>query len=155
MIKAILLTLGLAALLSLPAAAPAQDNSTSLAVNEAVLRQSQTIELRQKLINAKTILEHGDLVKAAKLYQDSCSLATGIGSGIDAEAAQAVAGLTRTRLALARDAQSRGDLHEADLQVQQVLRTEKDLKVSNGNAARDFKEQNDQMIASAGRQTPL
>ena len=47
-----------------------------------------------------------------------------------AETLQAVAGLTTTRLALARDAQSRGDLHEADTQVKQILNVERDLKVT-------------------------
>ena len=155
MTKTNLLTLGLAALLSFPSILSAQDNPTSAAVNEAVLRQAKTIELRQKLADAKTVALHGNVVGAAKLYQECCTLVGQVGSGIDSESAQAIAGLTKTRLALARDAQSRGDLHEADVQVQQVLKTEKELKIhSTASAASAFKEQNDQMLAAMKGRMP-
>ena len=155
MTKTTILTLGLAALLSFPSALSAQDSSTSVAVNEAVLRQAKTIELRQKLADAKAVAQHGNLVGAAKLYQECCNLVAQVGSGIDAESAQAIAGLTQTRLALARDAQSRGDLREADVQVQQVLKTEKELKLnSKTSAAFAFKEQNDQMVAAMKGRMP-
>ena len=155
MTKTTILTLGLVALLSVPSVLSAQDNSTSVAVNEAVMRQAKTIELRQKLADAKVVAQRGNLAGAAKLYQESCNLVGQIGSGIDSESAQAVAGLTRTRLALARDAQSRGDLREADVQVRQVLKTEKELKVgSRSGEAQAFKEQNDQMLAAMSGRMP-
>ena len=149
MTKAAILLIGLAALLALPAAAPAQDNSTAIAVNEAVLRQANTIVLRQKLAEARRASLAGDTVTAAKLYQEACELCQQIGSGIDAEAAQAINGLAGNRLALARDAQSRGDLHEAATQVQQVLRMD-----PKNAAALAFKRQNDQMIAAMKGQIP-
>jgi tetratricopeptide (TPR) repeat protein len=143
MTKAAILFLGLAALLALPAIAPAQDSPTATAVNEAVLRQANTIVLRQKLADARHAAQSGETVAAAKLYQESCELAQQIGSGIDAENAQAINGLAATRLALARDAQSHGDLREAATQVQQVL------KVAPQHAeALAFKKQNDQMLAA-------
>ena len=55
------------------------------AVNEAILRQANTIVLRQKLSDAKAVAQRGDIVNAAKLYQESVTLADQIGSGIDPE----------------------------------------------------------------------
>ena len=149
MTKAALLFFGLAALLALPAAVPAQDNTTAIAVNEAVLRQANTIVLRQKLADARRVELGGDTVAAAKLYQESCEMVGQIGSGIDAEAAQAMNGLSRTRLTLAREDQTRGDLRDAATQVQQVL------KVNPKNPeALAFKKQNDDMIAAMKGQIP-
>ena len=96
----------LAALAALPA--PAQDNSTAIAVDEAVLRQANTIVLRQKLAEARSASLAGETASAAKLYQEACELCQQIGSGIDAETAQAINGLAGNRLALARDAQAAG-----------------------------------------------
>src|ERR1035441_194097 len=110
MTKAAFIFLGLAALAMFSAPMSAQDNNpAATAVNEAVMRQAETIVLRQKLSDAKAVAQRGDIVNAAKLYQESVTLAQQIGSGIDAETQQAVAGLASTRLALARDAQSRSD----------------------------------------------
>ena len=149
MTKAALLFFGLAALLALPAAVPAQDNTTAIAVNEAVLRQANTIVLRQKLADARRVELGGDTVAAAKLYQESCEMVGQIGSGIDAEAAQAMNGLSRTRLTLAREDQARGDLRDAATQVQQVL------KVNPKNPeALAFKKQNDEMITAMKGQIP-
>ena len=148
MTKAAIFSLGLAALMLAPAAALAQD-ATAAAVNEAVLRQANTIVLRQKLAEARGVLQRGDITGAAKLYQESVTLVQQIGSGIDAERAQAIGGLTSTRLALARDAQSRGDLHEAEAQVQQVLKADPKSK-----AALSFKRQNDQMLAAMKTRMP-
>ena len=124
MTKAALLFFGLAALVALPVAAPAQDDPTAIAVNEAVLRQANTIVLRQKLVEARRVAQLGETAAAAKLYQESCELAQQIGSGIDAESAQAVNGLATARLTLARDAQAHGDLRDANTQVQQVLKVD-------------------------------
>ena len=149
MTKAAFISLGLAALVVFPATVPAQDNPANFAVNEAVMRQANTIVLRQKLSDARAVAQRGDIVNAAKLYQESVTLAQQIGSGIDVETQQAVAGLTSTRLALARDAQSRNDLHEADAQVLQVLKADP----KNG-AAIAFKQRNDQMIVAMKGRTP-
>jgi tetratricopeptide (TPR) repeat protein len=143
MTKAAFISLGLAALVLFPATVPAQDNPAAAAVNEAVLRQANTIVLRQKLSDARAVAQRGDIVNAAKLYQESVTLAEQIGSGIDAETQQAVAGLTSTRMTLAREAQGRGDLLEAGAQVQQVLKA--DPKNPNAIA---FKQRNDQMIVA-------
>jgi len=149
MTKAALIFFGLAALLALPAAVPAQDTSTAIAVNEAVLRQANTIVLRQKLTDARRTELAGDTVAAAKLYQESCEMVGQIGSGIDSEAAQAMNGLSRTRLTLAREDQAHGDLRDAAKQVQQVL----NVNPKNPEALA-FKKQNDEMIAAMKGQIP-
>jgi type II secretory pathway component GspD/PulD (secretin)/tetratricopeptide (TPR) repeat protein len=143
MTKAAILFLGLAAVIALPAVATAQDSPAATAVNEAVLRQANKIVLQQKLLDARRASQAGETVAAAKLYQESCELAQQIGSGVDAETAQAINGLSVTRLTLARDAQAHGDLHEAGIQAQQVLKAD-----PKNPAALAFKKQNDQMIAA-------
>jgi type II secretory pathway component GspD/PulD (secretin)/tetratricopeptide (TPR) repeat protein len=149
MIKAAILSLGLAVALALPALAPAQDNSTAIAVNEAVLRQANTIVLRQKLADARKVQQGGDVAGAAKLYQESTELAVQIGSGIDAETAAAINGLAETRLALARANQARGDLVGAANQANQVLKAD-----PKNPAALAFKKQNEQMIAAMKGRLP-
>ncbi len=142
MIKAVLLTLGLAAVLALPATVAAQDNASTPAVTEAVLRQAAQITLRGKLADARATAQRGDIVTAAKLYQEAIALTEQIGSGIDDEKKQAFAGLAATRLTLARDAQSRGDLREAQIQVTQVLKAD-----PKNNEAILFKQANDNLMA--------
>jgi tetratricopeptide (TPR) repeat protein len=151
MTKAAILCFGLAALVALPATVLAQDDndSTAMAVNEAVLRQANTIVLRDKLAEASRANQSGDIVTAAKLYQESCELVQQIGSGIDPEAAQAVSGLATTRLALAKQDQANGDLRDASTQVQQVL----NVDPKNPDALA-FKKQNDQMLAAMKGQIP-
>jgi len=151
MTKAAILCFGLAALVVLPATVPAQDDndSTAIAVNEAVLRQANTIVLRGKLAEASHANQSGDIVTAAKLYQESCELVQQIGSGIDPEAAQAVSGLATTRLTLAKQDQANGDLRDAATQAQQVL----NVDPKNPDALA-FKKQNDQMLAALKGQIP-
>ncbi len=150
MTKAALFSLGLAAVLVFPSLVPAQDNSSiAMADSEAVLRQANTIVLRQKLAEAQAAAQHGNIVAAAKIYQESCTLADQIGSGIDAENAQAKAGLATTRLTIARDAQSRGDYREASTQVAQVLKAD-----PKNPSALAFKKQNDQLLAAMKGRIP-
>src|ERR1700679_992708 len=142
MIKATNLSLGLAALLVLPAIASAQDNSNpnsaiGMAVQQSVINQANTIVLRQKLAQAQATAQQGDILGAAKLYQDCVSLAQTIGPGIEAETTQAIDGLAFPSLMLARDAQSRGDLREAETRVNQVLKAD-----PNNPAALAFKKKN-------------
>ena len=95
MTKAAFISIGLAALVLFPATVPAQDNPAAAAVNEAVLRQANTIVLRQKLSDAKAVAQRGDIVNAAKLYQESVTLADQSAPGLIPERQQAVAGLDR------------------------------------------------------------
>src|SRR5665213_1041492 len=150
MTKVVFIPLVLIFLLAATAPSPAQPTSaTDVAVNEAVMRQAYTIELRQKLADAKSDVARGDLPGAAKLYEEAYTLTQQIGSGIDAETAQTISGLVAVRLELARRAQSRNDLHEADTEVGRVLKIE-----PQNAAALAFKKQNDQMIAAMRGHVP-
>src|SRR5260221_4450979 len=105
MTKAALLPVGLFLLLALalrPATAGAQTTSTDYAVNQAILNQANTILLRQKLVEARSAVSHGDLVNGAKLYQDAYGLVEQIGqsSDIKEETAQTISGLVSVRLEL-------------------------------------------------------
>ena len=142
MTKAVLHSLGI--LLLLTTVLPAQNNSaTDMAINRAVMDQANTILLRQKLEDAKNAAARGDLLGAAKLYEDAKQLVDEIGSGIDAETAQTISGLVETRLELARQAQHRGDYLTADEQVTRALRVD-----PHNAAALEFKKENDQTMAA-------
>ena len=79
MTKAVSLSLGFAFLLAATATLPAQTSPTDAAVNEAVLRQANTIILRQKLLDAKNVQLRGDMPGAAKLYEEAYALVEQIG----------------------------------------------------------------------------
>ena len=149
MIKAAPLSLGFILLLAAAAMLPAQTSPTDAAVNEAVLRQANTIILRQKLLDAKNTVVRGDLPGAAKLYEEAYALVEQIGSGIDAEKAQTISALASTRLTLARQAQSQGDLHEAATQVNRVLKVD-----PQNSTALAFKKDNDRLQASMRGKMP-
>ncbi len=108
MTKAVSLSLGFIFLMAAVTPVVAQTSPARMAVNEAVLRQANTIILRQKLLDAKNTALRGDLTGAAKLYEDAYKLVEQIGSGIDAEKAQTISGLASVRLTLARQAQNQG-----------------------------------------------
>jgi len=150
MTKAVSLSLSLIFLIATAPALPAQQMSPATeAANEAVLRQANTILLRQKIEDARNAQAHGDIMAAAKLYEDAYQLVQQIGSGIDAETAQTISGLDATHLELARRAQRAGNYSEADDQVTRVLR------VDPRNAeALAFKKQNDDLIASMKGRVP-
>jgi tetratricopeptide (TPR) repeat protein len=156
MTKAALILFGFAALMLASGTVRAQDTAAiSAADTEAVMRQAKTIDLRQKLSDAKAVAQRGDVASAATLYQEACTLALQIGSGIPDETLQAVTGLTATRLELARNAQSRGDYLEADTEVKQILAMETQLKVApNANEVIAFKQHNDELIVINKGRTP-
>lgn len=157
MTKAAFIFLGISVLVFLPGTVPAQDNAAiNAADTEAVMRQAQVLVLRQRLADAKVAAQHGDIVTSAKLYQESCNLAQQVGpASIPDETLQAVTGLTATRLQLARDAQARGDYHEADNQIRQILNAQRDLRVSpDANKVMAFKTHNDELIQIYRGTTP-
>ena len=144
MIKAVSLLLGFAFLLALPATLSAQTSPTDTAVNEAVIRQANTIILRQKLLDAKNAQTRGDMTGAAKLYEEAYALVEQIGaSSITNEAGLTISGLVSTRLAIARQAQSDGDLREAATEVNRVLKVD-----PTNPEALAFKKENSQLLAS-------
>ena len=94
----IALLLGVVVLPSAQAQTPAQK-----AAQEVVRRQAAIIELRNKLAEAKTVEQGGNLIAAAILYEGAQTEVESIGvsaKGIDAESAATLEGLTRVRLAL-------------------------------------------------------
>ncbi len=127
------------------AQAPAQDT----AVSEAVYRQANRIKLRQKLTDALVAQQRRDLATAAKLYDDAWVLVQSIGAGVDAEASQTKEGLAAVRLEMGRSAQNRGDLREAKLQVDDILRVDPQNK-----AAQDFRKVNDKLLAERRTRMP-
>src|SRR5712675_2206518 len=149
MTKAVSLSLGFIFLLASGASLSAQSSATDVAVNEGVVRQANTIVLRQKLAEARSAAASGDLPAAAKYYEDAYTLVQLIGSGIDSEKAQTINGLDSTRLQLARQAQGNGDLNAANTEVNRVLKVD-----PKNSAAIAFKKQNDQMIAVMRGKTP-
>jgi hypothetical protein len=72
-----------AALFACGVTAVAQTADNTAAVDEAVRRESDRIQLRLKLADAKVAQSKGDLLEAARLYQDGFALANRIGQGID------------------------------------------------------------------------
>src|ERR1700749_211155 len=99
--KTAYLYIGLAMLLAIPTALRAQDNDAALAINQAVLDQAKTKELREKLADAAAAEQRNDIAGAAKIYQEANELVKEIGStGIDPERRATLAGLSRTCLAL-------------------------------------------------------
>ena len=149
MIKTTHLYLALAALLILPAIASSQDSAIGMAVQQSVENQANSIVLRQRLADAQATAQRGDILGAAKLYQECVSLAQQIGPGIESETAQALAGLANTSLIIARDAQSRGDYREADLRVTSVLKAD-----PKNPEAIAFKQKNDAILATMKGKMP-
>ncbi|MDE3066795.1 MAG: tetratricopeptide repeat protein [Verrucomicrobiota bacterium] len=148
MTKAVSVSLGFILLVT-AAVAPAQTNSTELAVNRALLNQANTILLRQKLVQAREAVDRKDLIAAAELYEEAWSLVQEIGSGIDVETSQTVSGLVSVRLELARRAQERRDYRAADEQVSRALKV-----APHDPEALAFKKQNDKILASLRGQIP-
>lgn len=111
-------------LLAIAAPAFAQEEPSgapAAAVHEAVRRQAFTVELRQKLIEAGQAEQRQDLLAAGKLYQAAYALTQKIGSGIAAETKTTVAGVSRISVALAQEAQERGDYKGADTRIKSAL----------------------------------
>ena len=142
MMKAATLPLVLTFLFAAASASNAQTQPQETAVNEAIYRQANRITLRQKLADARAAQERNALPSAAKLYDDAWELVQKIGSGVDAERDQTVAGLAAVRLELARAAQRRGDYKEARTQVDDVLRVD-----PTNAAAIEFKGGNEKLLA--------
>ncbi len=149
MTKAAFLTLASSVILATATPAWAQAPAEDTAVNEAVYRQANRIALRQKLADAKGAQDRRDLPAAAKMYDEAWSLVQKIGSGVDAERAQTIAGLTAVRMELARTAQKHDDLAQANAQVGDVLRVDP----SNAEAI-EFKRNNDKLLAQQRGRIP-
>ena len=142
MMKATTLPLALILLLTAAPASNGQTPAQETAVNEAVYRQANHITLRQKLADGRAAQDRRALSTAAKLYDDAWELVQKIGSGVEAEREQTIAGLAAVRLELARAAQRHGDYKEARTQVDDVLRVD-----PTNPAAIEFKSGNEKLLA--------
>jgi tetratricopeptide (TPR) repeat protein len=151
MTKAVLFPISIIILMA-ATAVPAQTNAPYVmtAANQAVIREANTIILRQKLAAANAAVQQRDLVAAVKLYEDAYNLVTSIGPmSIPQEASATVSGLVSVRMELAHEAERQGDLHTADMQVSRVLT----IDPTNAEAIA-FKKQNDLLIAQTRGQQP-
>jgi len=147
--KAVTLPLALTLLLATLPAAYSQPSDQDIVTREAVYRQANVIYLRNTLVKARDAQERGDLVVAAKLYDDAWDYVQRIGSGVEAEAQQTKAGLGAVRLQLARSAQRRGNLREAKVQIDDALRAD-----PANPAAVEFRLGLDKLIAESKNKMP-
>src|SRR4029453_6218637 len=74
MIKAAIVPLGAVVFFAAAQVSLSHQFPTETAVNEAVSRRANRITLRQKLLEAQNAQAKGELVSAAKLYDDSWEL---------------------------------------------------------------------------------
>src|SRR5688572_25323632 len=120
--KAAILTAGL--ILSSCLVSFAQNNlpPTDDAVRESIAREAAKIELRQRLTDAQAAQKRGEFNAAAKLYEDCVNLIRRISTGVDLEQQEVLKGIVATRLALAEQAQRRGDFVEADNHITRILK---------------------------------
>jgi Mg-chelatase subunit ChlD len=126
-----------------------QPSHQDTGVREAVYRQASRLSLGNVLARAHDAQERGDLVVAAKLYDDAWGLAQSIGSGVDQEVQQTKGGLAAARLPLARSAQHRGNLREARVQVEDVLRAD-----PANPAAIELRQEIDKLLAEPKNEVP-
>lgn len=100
-----------------PNASPTDD-----AVRESIAREAAKIELRKLLTEAQEAQRRGEFNAAAKLYEDCINLIRRISTGVDLEQTEVLRGVVGTRLALAEQAQRRGDFAEAENHVARILK---------------------------------
>ncbi|MFM7804358.1 MAG: tetratricopeptide repeat protein, partial [Verrucomicrobiota bacterium] len=141
-------------ILSLVALIAAFDAASTRAVAQeageiAVRREEKAIVLRKTLETAANASRQGDLVSAAKSYEDAWNLTEELGSSVEKERAVTIEGFTSTRLALAYNAAKAGDYKEADLQVKRLLKVD-----PNHIKAKNFKRENDQRLANLVGRVP-
>ena len=111
-------------LLALSAAPSMQSQSSpaQVAEEEAVRRQEATIQLRQTIAQAQAAQKKGDLVEAARVYEEGVNLLQKVGVvGVEAERRLVLNGMADVRIKLAQQAEKNGDLVEAQKQVGRVL----------------------------------
>ena len=115
----------------------------------AVRREEKAIVLRKLLDSAAVATQQGDMLTAAKAYEDAWNLTEELGGNVEKERGTTVEGLTATRMTLAYNAAKQGDFKEADLQVKRVLKVD-----PNNVKAKNFKRENDQRLAGLVGRVP-
>jgi general secretion pathway protein D len=147
MIKVVSTSLILIVLLGTSHRIKAQDSNAAAAAasqaagEEAVRRQARLIQLRATLADAQALQSRGEFAAASKKYEEAWDLVQSIGVNIDREKAETLQGFSDVRMQLAKKAQSRGDLNEADAQVRRIL-----LVDPKNTVAQNFKRENDKLI---------
>jgi tetratricopeptide (TPR) repeat protein len=126
---------------SIPQAHAQPAGTDDAASAEAVRRQAYTIQLRRSIDEARLAKSRGEIPLAIQKYEAAWTLAQGL-VGVESERQQIITELVPMRLELARQAQARGDLGEADTQIKNALRLD-----PTNDAARTAKVENDQRIA--------
>ena len=128
MIKVATTSLILIVLLGTTSRSSAQDSAAQAAAAasqaagiEAVRRQAQSIQLRSTLADAQSLQSRGEILEAARRYEEAYELVRQLGVNVEQEQAATVQGLTETRLELARRARARADLNEANEQLKRIL----------------------------------
>jgi tetratricopeptide (TPR) repeat protein len=152
MIRSLKCSLGFAVVMAMACVvlpSGAQTPQTDSAVREAVRRQARTLELNQKLDEARRAVDRKDYTAAAKLYESCNELCISIGSGVDAQTKDTVQGLSAVRVVLAEDAQSARNYAEADTQIKAAIRVD-----PQNEALKQMKAKNDQMIAAQKGRVP-
>ena len=124
-----------------------QQTPADVATDEAVRRQEATLVLRNVIAEAKQAESTGDIVRAAKLYEDAYVLVLKISVGIDTETSETVSGLVRVRMELAIDAERRGRFEESNLDLSRVLAVDP----KNGEALALKKENDKALMALRGK----
>lgn len=120
--KPAILTAGLILLSSLCPSLAQNNLPTDDAVRESIARESAKIDLRKVLTEAQAAQRRGEFNAAAKLYEDCINLIRRISTGVDLEQQEVLRGVVGTRLALAEQAQRRGDYTEAENHVARILK---------------------------------
>ncbi len=118
-VLAFLIALGPA--MSVAAQTPATPPS---ATDEAARREEAYQLIGGKLQLADRDVASGRIADAARRYEEVFTLATRVGTRADAERARAVAGVTSTRLQLAKSTQKRGYLIEASAHIERILKVD-------------------------------
>lgn len=115
---------------------------------EAVRRQANMISLRRTIDEARLARSRGEIPLAIQKYEAAWTLSQGL-LNVESERQQIIAELVPIRLDLAREAQSRGNLGEADTQIKNALRLD-----PTNDAARKAKVENDQRVADKVGKAP-
>jgi tetratricopeptide (TPR) repeat protein len=115
---------------------------------EAVRRQHNQIILRRTIDEARLARSRGEIPLAIQKYEAAWTIAQGL-LNVESERQQIVSELVPMRLDLAREAQSRGNLAEADTQIKNALRLD-----PTNDAARKARVENDQRVADKVGKAP-
>src|SRR3954463_2710725 len=115
MIKAVKTSLILLLLCGGSIQAHAQAGLDDAASAEAVRRQAARIQLRRTIDEARLARSRGEIPLAIQKYEAAWTTSQGL-LGVEQERQEIINDLVPIRLDLARQAQSRGDLGEADTQ---------------------------------------